>query len=90
MVYETMIASSYEKHQGRYLLSEEISSLAFWQLQDREKRGYLEWEDTRQLMHALRFENVKTEADFANEFKNTAHNYELSQSDSVYKFDLVR
>ena len=34
MVYDTMIASSYEKHQGRYLLGEELSSLAFWQLQD--------------------------------------------------------
>ena len=47
MVYDTMIASSYEKHQGRYLLGEELSSLAFWQLQDLEQDGYLDWEKTK-------------------------------------------
>ena len=65
MVYETMIASSYEKHQGRYLLGEELSSLAFWQLQDVEQDGHLDWEKTKQLMQAFRFENVETEEDFA-------------------------
>ena len=63
-VYETQIVSSYEKSEGRFLLGEELSALAFWQLQDENSEGHLDWAKTRQLMHAFRFDDIETETDF--------------------------
>ena len=59
-MYLTQIVSSYEKSQGRYLLGEEISALAFWQLQDDKQEGHINWEKTRQLMHAFKFDDIET------------------------------
>ena len=41
-------------------------------------------------MHAFRFDSVETEEDFAEQFKDSAKRYELSEISSVYRFDLVR
>ena len=40
--------------------SDQKSALAFWQLQDDKQEGHLDWEKTRKLMHAFRFDDIET------------------------------
>ena len=65
--------ASYEKSEGRFLLGEELSALAFWRLQDDKDEGHLDWEKTKELMHGLRFDYIETEADFREHFATSLH-----------------
>ena len=42
--YETMMVSTFEKVKGRYVHAEELSALAYYTLQDKQ-RGWLEWSE---------------------------------------------
>ena len=49
-----MVASS-EKSAGRWLFGEELSCLSFWQLADKEQKGYLDCQNMSDLLEAFRF-----------------------------------
>lgn len=67
-VYDIQIVASFEKTQGRSLLGEELSCLSFWLLQDQERKGYLDFDAFKELLHAFRFPNIESPADFEKEF----------------------
>ena len=89
MMYQTQIVASYEKSEGRFLLGEELSALAFWQLQDDNNDGHIDWEKTKQLMHAFRFDHIHTRAGFKKMFKDSIEN-DVNKNSDVYRFDLIR
>ena len=41
-------------------------------------------------MHAFRFDDIETEADFKKEFEHTIWGGEFTDDNQVYRFDLVR
>lgn len=57
--YEIQMVASHEKSKGRTVHGEELSALSFWLLQDTEKKGSLEIEETSKLLQGLRFEPVE-------------------------------
>jgi hypothetical protein len=66
--YDINIVASFEKTQGRYLLGDELACLSFWLLQDEEKKGYLDFEQFKELLYAFRFTEIDSQASFEKEF----------------------
>jgi hypothetical protein len=67
-VYDIQIVASFEKTQGRSLLGEELSCLSFWLLQDEHLKGYLDFENLKELLYAFRFTNIDSQEAFEHEF----------------------
>lgn len=57
-IYLNHIAASYEKTFGRELLGDELTCLSFWQLQDKEKKGYMTLEELKELLKCFKFTHL--------------------------------
>jgi hypothetical protein len=56
--YEKQITASFERAHGRELLSDELSCLTFWMLQDNSNKGWMNIEEFRHLLHSFKFTNL--------------------------------
>jgi hypothetical protein len=92
-----MIASL-EKTSGRTLLGNELSAYSFYEiLANENKKGYLTFDEMKELMHSWRFDYVEKPEDFLNTFRTTLafvpgeiNHKHLEDGTQVFRFDLAR
>jgi hypothetical protein len=98
-VYEDQIVSSYERSIGQDLLGDELACLAYWIMEDTEKKGYFTLKDSVSLFEAFRFDfNAQTFnlAAFKKEFRflilqNPGEfRLDVPEEDVILRFDVMR
>lgn len=89
-LFSVLLVSTFEYLQGQSLLAQEIQAYGYWRFQDREKRGFLEFEEFRKLMRIFEFD-IASWSDFKEKFLFLFELYQLpSEKERAINFDQFR
>lgn len=87
----TQLVSSFERFEGNDLRAEEVSALAFWQLIDQEKKGWIGLQDSKEIFGAFKFDTTVFDADWIrNEFYTAGADKEMERDSEIVRFELIR
>jgi len=95
-IYSNKIVSGFEEYTGQEILASELAAYTYWISIDKELKGYMSIKDFAEFMKIFRMAVPSNEKDFTNEFKfalGFMHNEftrDISESESIVRFDLMR